>query len=269
MTNFADRVVLVTGGANGMGEVTAHTFAQAGATVVIADIDTERSPLVESEIRAKGGDAHAIVTDVREPAQVSALADEIARRWGRVDVLHNNAASLELTTSDKDVLRTDPQLLLDTLRGNIYSVFLVTRAVLPLMLARGAGSIINIASVSGLAGELELTAYGISKAAVIQFTRSVAVQYGKHGVRCNAIAPAVTKTPNVEKYGTPEAEQIYLRNMATPFVAVPQDVANVVFFLGSDEARMITGHVIPVDGGLTDSSPLAADYRDWISATGR
>jgi NAD(P)-dependent dehydrogenase (short-subunit alcohol dehydrogenase family) len=269
MTNFADRIVLVTGGANGMGEATAHTFAKAGATVVIADFDTERSPLVESEIRAGGGDAHAIITDIREPAEVAALVDEIARRWGRVDVVHNNAASLELTTSDKDVLGTDPQLLLDTLRGNVFSMFLVTRAVLPLMLAKGAGSIINVASVSGLAGELQLTAYGISKAAVVQFTRAVSVQYGKRGIRCNAIAPALVKTRNVEKYGTPEAADIYVRNMSTPFAAEPQDVANVVFFLGSDEARLVTGHVIPVDGGLSDSSPIAADYRDWLNSAGR
>ena len=140
MTDFADRVVLVTGGANGMGEATAHTFAKAGATVVIADFDAERAPLVESQIRADGGDAHAIITDIREPAQVAALVDEIARRWGRVDVVHNNAASLELTVSDKDVLGTDPQLLLDTMRGNVYSMFCVTRAALPLMLVRGAGT---------------------------------------------------------------------------------------------------------------------------------
>ena len=148
MTDFANRVVLVTGGANGMGEATARTFAKAGAT---ADFD-----------------AHPIETNVREPAQVAALVDEIAKRWGRVDVLHNNATSLELTMSDKDVLRTVPQLLLDTLRGNVYSMYLVTRAVLPLMPA----------------GELSLTGYGI-----------------------------------------------------------------------------------PVDGGLSDSSPIAADYRDWPGST--
>ena len=168
MTDFADRVVLVTGGANGMGEATAHTFAKADATVVIADFDIERAPLVESQIRADGGDAHAIITDIREPAQVAALVDEIARRWGRVDVVHNNAA--------------------------------------------------------------------------------------------------LVKTRNVEKYGTPEAADIYIRNMSTPHAADPQDVANVVLFLSSDEAKMITGHVIPVDGGLSDTSPIAADYRDWLGS---
>lgn len=269
MTDFRGRVAVITGGANGMGEATAHTLARAGATVVIADLDTERSPLVESEVRAAGGDCHSIVTDVREPDQVAALVDQVRERWGRVDVLHNNAASLELTAHDKDVLGTKPQLFLDTLCGNVYSMFLTTRAVLPLMLAQGSGSIVNIASASGLAGEVQLTSYGVSKAAVIQLTRATAVQYGKHRVRCNAIAPAVVNTRNVEIYGTKKGEEIYTRAMAAPYVAMPQDVADVVVFLASDESRMITGHILAVDGGLNTSQPINADYREWFAEQAR
>ncbi|GAA1518296.1 SDR family NAD(P)-dependent oxidoreductase [Nocardioides humi] len=259
------RVVVITGGANGMGEATAHTFARAGATVVIADIDTERSPLVEAEVRERGGDAHAIVTDVREPEQVADLIARVRARWGRVDVLHNNAASLELTAHDRTVLDTEPGLFLETLRGNLYSIFLTTRAVLPTMLEQGSGSIVNIASASALAGEVQLTSYGVSKAAVVQLTRATAVQYGKQGVRCNAIAPAVVKTRNVETYGTPQGEIIYRRAMATPDVAQPQDVADAVYFLGSDASRMITGQVLAVDGGLHASQPINADYRAWLT----
>ncbi len=269
MTDFGGRVVVITGGANGMGETTAHTFARAGATVVIADVDTERSPLVESEVRAAGGDCHSIETDVREPEQVAALAAQVAERWGRVDVLHNNAASLALCAEDHDVLTTDPALFMETLRGNVFSMFLTTQAFLPLMLERRAGSIVNIASVSALAGEMNLVSYGTSKAAVVQLTRSTAVQYGKLGIRANVIAPAVVNTPNVKVYGTKRGEEIYTRSMATPHVAVPQDVADAVFFLGSDEARMITGQVLCVDGGLTASQPIAPDYRDWYAEQGR
>ncbi|TYL55460.1 SDR family oxidoreductase [Nocardioides sp. BGMRC 2183] len=264
MSEMTGRVVVITGGANGMGEATAHTFARAGATVVIADLDTERSPLVEAEIREYGGDAHAIVTDVRERDQVDALVRQVGERWGRVDVLHNNAASLELTAADRGVLDTAPELFLDTLRGNVYSMFVMTRAALPLMLEQGSGSIVNIASLSGLSGEMQLTSYGVSKAAVIQLTRSTAVQFGKRGVRCNAIAPAVVKTRNVETYGTPEGEIIYRRAMAAPDVAVPQDVADVVYFLATPASRMITGHVLSVDGGIHASQPINADYRTWL-----
>lgn len=264
MTDFTGRVVVITGGANGMGEVAAHTFAKAGATVVIADIDSERSLLVEAEVRARSGDCHSIETDVREPDQVAALIEQVRARWGRVDVLHNNAASLHLTADDKQVLTTDDEIFLETLRGNLFSTWLMTKAVLPLMIERGAGSIVNIASLSGLAGEVQLSSYGISKAAIIQLTKATAVQYGKQGVRCNAIAPGVTLTPNVEKYGTPQGEVIYRRAMAAPDVGQPQDVVNTVFFLGSDESRMITGQVFAVDGGISTSQPINADYREFL-----
>ena len=148
-------------------------------------------------------------------------------------------------------------------------MFLTTKALLPLMLSHGSGSIINIASVSALAGEMNLISYGTSKAAVVQLTRSTATQYGKLGIRANAIAPAVVNTRNVEIYGTQRGEEIYTRAMATPHVALPQDVANAVFFLGSDESRMITGQVLCVDGGLTGSQSIAADYRDWYAEQGR
>lgn len=269
MTDFTGRVVVITGGANGMGEATAHTFARAGATVVIADIDAERSPVVEHEVRETSGECHSIVTDVREPDQVAALAARVQERWGRVDVLHNNAASLALCADDHDVLTTTPETFSEMMRGNVFSMFLTTQALLPMMISRRSGSIVNIASVSGLAGEMNLVSYGTSKAAVIQLTRSTATQYGKLGIRANAIAPAVVNTRNVKIYGTQRGEDIYTRSMAMPHVALPQDVADTVFFLGSDEARMITGQILCVDGGLTGSQPIAADYRDWYAEQGR
>lgn len=262
MTDFTGRVAVITGAANGMGEATARLFADAGATVVIADIDVERSHMVESEIRAGGGDAHAIPTDIRDPMHVQALTDAVATRWGRIDVLDNNAASLELTANDGDVLNLDPELLLDTLRGNLVGAFRVTKSLLPMMLEQGGGAIVNIASVSGMAGEPALTAYGVSKAGIIQLTRAISTQYAGRGVRCNAIAPAFVKTRNNEQYADPVFVDVYNRNMPTGHTADPIDIAQLVLFLGSDESRMVTGHVIAADGGLTDSSPITADFRE-------
>lgn len=261
MTDFTGRVVIVTGGADGMGEATVHTFARAGAVVVIADRNAERAALVEAQVREAGGDAHAIVTDVREPEQVEALVSQVRARWGRIDVLDNNAAALELTVDDPGVLDLEPGVVMETLRGNVFAAYLTTRAVLPAMLDRGRGAIVNIASVSGLAGELGLSAYGISKAALIQLTRAVATQHGRHGICCNAVAPAYVTTRNNATYAPPELAEIYARNASAPQVAAPQDIADAVFFLASDEARMITGHVLPVDGGLVASSSIVADSR--------
>jgi len=268
MTGLAGRVAIVTGAANGMGERAAHTLAARGATVVIADKDADRAPLVEKEIKAEGGDALAVVTDVSDEKQVRALVDTVVERFGRIDFLDNNAAALELTGQDPDVIGLDPAVFLGTMRGNVFAPFLCCKYVLPVMLERGGGSIVNMASVSGMAGELTLTAYGISKAAVIQLTRAVATQYGKHGIRCNAIAPAYVRTRNNEIYAPPELAGIYARNMATASVADPQDIADLVGYLASDESRLITGQVIPVDGGITGSSPIVADYRDWQAERG-
>ncbi len=263
MQDFSTKVAIVTGGANGMGEATARLLAQRGATVVIADKDAERSALVAGEIAAAGGAVAAIPTDIREVDQVEALFAQVRERWGRVDVLDNNAAGLDLTAEDPDVLGLTPGLLMETLQANVLGAFLMTRAALPLMLERGSGAIVNIASVSGMAGELSLTAYGISKAALIQLTRATAIQYGDRGIRCNAVAPAYVRTSNNEEYAPPELDGIYARAMATPETAEPADIAAVVAFLASDAARMVTGHVVPVDGGVAASSPIVADFRDW------
>lgn len=266
MTDFNGRITVVTGGANGIGEAVARTLSRRGATVVIADRDEQRSAAVERGIRDDGGDAHAMVTDVRDAEQVSDLISEVSSRWGRIDVLDNNAAALELTARDSDLLNLDPDVLMQTLRGNVLSAALVTKAVLPLMLAQGGGSIINMASVSGMRGDLFLSAYGMSKAAIIQLTRQVTVQYGRRGIRCNAVAPSYVSTPNNEEYAPAGMKDLYLRNTPAPTITSPEQVAEVVAFLGSDASVAITGQLIPVDGGITQTLATVADFRDWSAS---
>ncbi|MEN8673195.1 SDR family oxidoreductase [Nocardioides sp.] len=262
MIEFEGKVAIVTGGANGMGERVAHTLAERGATVVIADRDGERTPLVEQQIRESGASAHGYVVDVTDEARVAELMKEVSARFGRIDVLDNNAAALELTAEDPDVAALDLAVLTGTLTGNVVGPFLCTKHALPVMLAQGSGSIVNMASVSGMLGETSLSAYGISKAAVIQLTRAVATQYGKQGIRCNAVAPALVMTRNTSEWMPAEFKDIYTRNSMTPYVGDPQDVAEVVAFLASDRARYMTGHVIPVDGGIAAASPIVAERRD-------
>lgn len=258
---FQDRVAIVTGGANGMGERVAHTLAARGATVVIADKDGPRAELVEQEIIEAGGRAHAIVADVSIEEQVAELVDKVFTDHGRIDVLDNNAAALELTAEDPAVADLDAEVFMNTMRGNLLGPFLCCKYTIPKMLATGGGSIVNMASVSGMLGETSLTAYGISKAAVIQLTRAVATQYGKQNIRCNAVAPALVMTRNTTEWMPKEFKGIYLRNSLTPYVGDPQDIANVVAFLASDAARYMTGHVHPVDGGIAAASPIVADRR--------
>jgi NAD(P)-dependent dehydrogenase (short-subunit alcohol dehydrogenase family) len=141
--------------------------------------------------------------------------------------------------------------VVQTIRVNLLGPFFMCKHVLPHMVAAGHGPIINMTSISGLIAEPGLTAYGMSKGGVVQLTRSVASQYGKAGIRCNAVAPSIVLTRNMREYGLEWFPDAYLRHTMTPWVSEPDDVANVVVFLASDQARSMTGHVLRVDGGMT------------------
>lgn len=258
---FDGRVAIVTGGANGMGEAVTHTLARRGATVVIAEIDVERAAMVAEAAGAFGSAVVSIPTDVREEEQVQALVAKVIADHGRIDIVDNNAADLGQTAFDPDVANVSLETFEATMRGNVTAPFLMCKYVLPHMVERQAGSIINMASVSGLLGETTLSAYGISKGAIIQLTRMVAVQYGKHGVRCNAICPSLVNTLNNQTYMPVEFWPIYERHHATPYIGEPQDIANVVAFLASDESRFMTGAIVPVDGGASASASIVADRR--------
>lgn len=196
MFDFTGRVVVVTGAANGMGEVTSHLFAKAGATVIAIDRDTERLPKVEEAIRAEGGTVVAFLGDVQEDERVREIIEQVVVDHGRIDVVDNNAAAIELGAQDTMLHELSGDFIMDTMRGTALPGFLLTKHVLPVMITQGSSSIVNIASVSGMAGETFMSGYGMAKAAVIQLTRATAVQYGRYGIRCNAISPAYVNTEN-------------------------------------------------------------------------
>src|SRR3984893_5509211 len=180
---LADQVAVVTGGGGGIGAATAKLFAQHGAQVVIADIDTGLAHRTADEITTSGGSALPLVTDVRDADQVSGLARSVLDRFGRVDVLVNNVG--HWLRHPGNFVDTDPHLWDELYRINLHHVFLVTHAFLPAMLDRHAGAIVNVSSVEGLRGYPEDPVYAAFKAAVIHFTRSLAVQVGRDGVRVN------------------------------------------------------------------------------------
>src|ERR1700757_3306802 len=180
---LTDRVAVVTGGGGGIGAATARLFAQHGARVVIADINTELAQRTADEITAFGGTAVAVVTDVRDAGHVAGLARAVLDRYGRVDVLVNNVG--HWLRHPGNFINTDPQLWDDLYRVNLHHVFLVTHAFLPPMIERHSGAIINVSSVEGLRGYPEDPVYAAFKAAVIHFTRSLAVQVGRDGIRVN------------------------------------------------------------------------------------
>ncbi|OBF95384.1 oxidoreductase [Mycobacterium sp. 852014-52450_SCH5900713] len=243
------RVAVVTGGGGGIGAATARVFAQHGAHVVIVDIDGGLAAGTVDDIAASGGSAVAVVTDVRDADAVDDLARSVLDRYGRVDVLVNNVG--HWLRHPGDFVDTDTQFWDELYRINLHHVFLVTHAFLPEMVARRAGAIVNVSSVEGLRGYPEDPVYAAFKAAVIQFTRSLAVQVGVHGVRVNAIAPDVTESLQVPYSQWLSADEQTQWPQWVPLgrMGVPEDQAHVILFLASDFSAFVTGHTIPTDGG--------------------
>ncbi|MGZ4529549.1 MAG: SDR family NAD(P)-dependent oxidoreductase [Mycobacterium sp.] len=246
---LGDRVAVVTGGGGGIGAATARLFAGQGAHVVIVDIDGGLAARTVDDIAASGGSAVAVVSDVRDAAAVDDLARSVLDRYGRVDVLVNNVG--HWLRHPGNFVDTDPPLWDELYRINLHHVFLVTHAFLPAMVARRAGAIVNVSSVEGLRGYPEDPVYAAFKAAVIQFTRSLAVQVGGHGVRVNAIAPDVTESLQVpySQWLSAEEQAQWPRWVPVGRMGVPEDQAYVILFLASDLSSFVTGHTIPTDGG--------------------
>lgn len=246
---LGDRVAVVTGGGGGIGAATARLFARQGAHVVIVDIDGGLAAGVVDDIADAGGSAVAVVADVRDAAAVDDLARSVLDRYGRVDVLVNNVG--HWLRHPGNFADTDPGLWDELYRINLHHVFLVTHAFLPAMVARRAGAIVNVSSVEGLRGYPEDPVYAAFKAAVIQFTRSLAVQVGGHGVRVNAIAPDVTESLQVpySRWLPADEQAQWPQWVPVGRMGVPEDQARVILFLASDLSAFVTGHTVPTDGG--------------------
>jgi NAD(P)-dependent dehydrogenase (short-subunit alcohol dehydrogenase family) len=246
---LADRVALVTGGGGGIGAATAHLFAQHGAHVVIVDNDTALAQRTADEIATSGGSALAVIADVRDANQVAGLARTVLDRYGRVNVLVNNVG--HWLRHPGNFVDTDPQLWDELYQINLHHVFLVTHAFLPAMIDQRAGAIVNVSSVEGLRGYPEDPVYAAFKAAVIHFTRSLAVQVGGDGVRVNGIGPDVTESLQVpySQWLSAEEQMQWPRWVPVGRMGLPEDQARVILFLASDLSAFVTGHTIPTDGG--------------------
>lgn len=240
------KTAIVTGAASGQGRAAAFLFAREGARVVLTDISPAISD-VAAEIREEGGIAAGVVCDVSRDDQVARLVHTAHSDFGHVDILYNNAG---IESRDGTVVDLDVEAWERIQAVNSRGVFLCCKHVLPGMLARGRGAIINISSVGGLVGTAGLDAYTASKGAVIALTRSIAVTYAARGIRANVICPGLTLTPMVERLGK---DFIRRTTDLIPMkrAAAPEEIAYAALFLASDESSFVTGAVLPVDGGRT------------------
>jgi meso-butanediol dehydrogenase/(S,S)-butanediol dehydrogenase/diacetyl reductase len=242
---FAGKVVLITGGASGIGAATARRFAGEGAKLMLGDIDVPGGQAVAKEL---GAEVAFRATDVRDRAQVEALTDEAVDRFGRIDVLFNNAGSgVPGQTPD-----LDPEHWRDLFDLDVHSIFYGCRAAIPHMRKSGGGVIVNTASISGLAADPGLAAYNAAKGAVVNYTRSLAVDHARDGIRVNAVCPGPVETPLLQPVlSLPGVPEEYARLIPMGRVGQPDEIAGAVLFLASDDASFVTGAMLVIDGGVT------------------
>jgi NAD(P)-dependent dehydrogenase (short-subunit alcohol dehydrogenase family) len=257
MTQLSGKVAIITGSASGVGAATASLMAERGASVVVADINRRGADDTVAAIAARGGRAIACEVDVREEDSVRAMVDLACATFGRLDVLHNNAAALgdDVLGRDLDLVSMTVELWDRTMAVSLRGVMLGCKYALPPMLDQGEGVILNTTSVAGQTGDVKRAAYGSAKAGVETLTKYVATMYGKQGVRCNAIAPGLIMSPPAIANLTPEMLDATLRNRLLQRAGTPADVAAMAAFLASDEAAFITGQTFNVDGGVLAHHP--------------
>lgn len=248
--NFQGKVVLVTGGAYGIGRATAYAFARKGAQVVIADVDAERAEESVRTIMDEGGQALFLKTDVSKEEEVRHLLERIEGFYGRLDCAFNNAGIHKEFIPFTEFPSKD----WDELMGiNLRGLWLCMKYEIRLMEKRRKGAIVNTSSVAGIKGVPSNPAYPASKHGVVGLTRSAAIEYAKKGIRINCVCPGPIRTGMHEMLvaAYPETVEAMLGAVPMGRIGEPEEVAYAVLFLCSDEASFITGAVLPVDGGIS------------------
>lgn len=264
---LAGRVAIVTGSGNGLGAECARVLAEHGASVAVVDIDGDAAAAVAESLVAKGGQAMAVCTDVSSEEAVQSMIAQVKERFGRLDVLHNNAAVLgaEQRNRDRDLVNLDMQAWDRAIAVNLRGAVLCTKHAIPLMLEQGKGSIIFATSGLGMQGDMSLTGYATSKAGLMMLPKLVAAQYGKRGIRGNAIQIGLAP-----QHELPEALLEIMRdNHCTPELGTPRQIADVVAFLASDESAFVTGTTLVADGGFSSHTPSLVAMRALFEKMGR
>ena len=257
--NLTDKVAIVTGSTSGIGIGIARVLARQGAHVVVTGRRAERGEAVGGEIADEGGSASFHKLDIMEEQSIIALIEDTVEEYGRLDILVNNAASVDAQDGNiTDVTIEDWDKMLES---DLRSVFLTCKYGIPHMVKHGGGSIINIGSTAGVNGNDGWSAYGPAKAGVANLTKNVAYQYGKQNVRCNCIHPGLIVTPQNDANVPQVFRDIYLDEIDVMRYGCPEDIGYAALFFASDEAGFVTGQELCVDGGMMSHAPTYGPLR--------
>jgi NAD(P)-dependent dehydrogenase (short-subunit alcohol dehydrogenase family) len=266
MGRFNNEVVIVTGGAQGIGRSAALKFALEGAQVALVDLNQEKGKQTVAEITKGGGRAQFFCADVSKSADVKSTVEKIILSMKRIDVLYNNA-SVFLPGKDGAVVDIDEEIWDGIISVNLKSIYLWCKYSIPHMSRAGKGVIINTSSSCGLVGIPGCDAYSASKGATAALTKSLAVEYGPKGIRVNCIAPAAIQTPMLASsdLGNTSFDEERFLQLRSPLrrYGTPEEIGNIAVFLASEEASYINGAVIVADGGITISGDLSKIPKDY------
>ncbi|MEN1967506.1 glucose 1-dehydrogenase [Lentibacillus sp. N15] len=241
---LSNKVAVVTGGGGDIGKATALRFAKEGATVMVADVNEENGQETVRAIREKNGKAEFIRTDMTNSENVERMAEKTVNKFGRIDILYNNAGVNAEEKKIPDVTLNEWQQVMDI---NITGVFLGLKYVLPKM--KPGSSVVNTASIAGIKGQKLVAAYSASKSSVIALTKTAATENGRKNIRVNAVAPGIIDTKMVDDWKKTDKWSVLSTANALRRIGNPEEIANAVLFLASDEASFITGEILVIDGG--------------------
>ncbi|MCD6233075.1 glucose 1-dehydrogenase [bacterium] len=241
-----NKIAIITGAGSGIGRATALLFAKEGAKVVVADWSEEGGKETVKEIENQGGEGIFVKTDVSKKEDVEKMKNECLEKFSRIDILVNNAGILKFSAFH-ETREEDWDKVIDV---NLKSVFLCSKAVIPEMLKRGKGKIINTASIAGLVGFDKIGPYCASKGGMIALTREMALEYAPKKINVNCIAPGVMKTAMTkDMLADPQTKEFLEQNTLYPRLGKPEDIAQAAIYLASDESDFVNGEILVVDGG--------------------
>lgn len=266
MDRLKDKVAIVTGSTSGIGIGIAHLFAAEGAKVVICGRREARGQEVVDSIVKEGGEASYHFMDITDTESIEKLFADTAEKYGKIDILVNNAANVALKDGRVDELTLEmwDAIFQSDMRGTFYA----TQCVLPyLQKNENGGSIINIGSMASCAGDLGSTAYACAKAGVDMLTQYTALQYGKQNIRCNCVRPGLIVTPQNEAHVPQALKDIFTSNIMVNRYGCPEDIGHMCVYLASDESNYFTGQVVTVDGGLNAHVSTVAQFKALSSRT--
>lgn len=266
MDRLKGKVAIVTGSTSGIGVGIARLFAAEGAKVVVCGRREEKGNAVVDAIAKEGGEASYHFMDITATESIESLFADTAEKYGKIDILVNNAANVGLKDGRVDELTLE--MWDNIFQSDVRGAFYATKCVLPYMQKNeNGGSIINIGSMAACGGDLGSTAYACAKAGVDMLTKSTALQYGKEKIRCNCVRPGLIVTPENEARVPQFLKDIFLSNIMVDRYGCPEDIGHMCVYLASDESSYVTGQIVNVDGGLNSHVPTVAQFRELNSRT--